>query len=168
MSTREVDEFYAQLLAIEGDRVLLPAAAIREGQHLDRIEMNTGSPAWLLGFTRSMGDRLPVVSLEGLLGKPVPARSARARMIRVVSMTGDSDWMMLTQGQPHLTPLNDQALQPAPMGADDSPEIVLCRGKIANLTALIPDLEEIEKRIAEAVKTAEVASQPDWQPEASA
>lgn len=164
MSATKTEEFYAQLLPLEGDRVLLPAAAIREGQHLDRIELNTGSPAWLLGFTKSMGERLPVVSLEGLMGKAVPAKSAKSRIIRVVSMSGKSDWMLLTQGQPHLTPLNEKALVPSSLDANDPVDLVLCRTRIANLVALIPDLEEIEKQVEAAIKTAETGSAADWQP----
>ena len=158
------DEFYAQLLPIEGDRVLLPAAAIREALQLDRIELNSGSPAWLLGHAQSAGVRLPVISLEGLMGRSIPARGSRSRMVRVVSTSGKSDWMMVTQGQPHLTPLNMQALQPAPLESQDPLDLILARGKIANLTAFIPDLDEIEQRVERAAQAGDAASLPDWQP----
>lgn len=165
MKTQVNDEFYAQLLPIEGDRVLLPAAAIREALQLDRIELNSGSPAWLLGFARSMGERLPVVSIEGMMGKAIPARNSRARMVRVVSTLGKGDWMLVTQGQPHLTPLNMQALRPAPLASQDSLELILARGKIANLIAFIPDLEEIEKRIGQALLSAQASEADDWSPD---
>lgn len=167
MAVSNSEEFYAQLLPIEGDRVLLPAAAVREALQMDRIELNTGSPAWLLGFANVGDERLPVLSLEGMLGRPMPVRSTRSRMVRIISVEGAQDWMLVTQGQPHLTPLNARALQAAPLETRDPLDLVMSRGRIANLTAFIPDLEEIERRIAKSLKSAADAALPDWQPGSS-
>lgn len=167
MNAKVGEEFYAQLIPIEEDRVLLPAAAVREAMQMERIDLNTGSPAWLLGFARLTAVRLPVISLEGMLGKSIPGRSTRSRLVRIVSITGSSDWLLLGQGQPHMTPLNIQALQPAPLEANDPLELVLSRARIANLSAFIPDLEAIEERISQALASAaEAAAEglPDWQP----
>lgn len=164
MNAQAGEEFYGQLLPIDGDRVLLPAVAVREALQMDRIELNTGSPAWLLGFATPGGIRLPVVSLEGLMGRAMPARSSRTRMARIVSISGGPGWMMMTQGQPHLTPLNNTALQAAPLEARDPLDLVLSRGKIANLSAFIPDVEEIERRIEKVKNTDDASALPDWQP----
>lgn len=173
MSNTARDEFYAQLLPIEADRVLLPAAAVGETLNMENVVLNTGSPAWLLGFSglggRSEKERLPVVSIEGMLGRNIPVRSSRTRIARIYSLTGGSDWMMVIQGQPHLAPLNSKALQSAPLDTRDPVELVLSRGRIANLSAFIPDLEVVEKLIAGAVaQSGGAAGQlPDWEPGSS-
>lgn len=167
MEAQVHEEFYGQLLPIEEDRVLLPAVAVQEALQMDRIDLNTGSPGWLLGYTKLGDKKLPVVSMEGLLGRPMPVRSTRSRMVRIISMTGASGWMLMTQGQPHLTPLNAKALQSAPLESRDPLELVLSRARIANLSAFIPDLEEIERLILKAQRSDVSEPLPDWQPGAT-
>jgi len=158
------EEFYAQLIPIEGDRVLLPAAAVREAIQMDRIELNTGSPAWLLGHVNMGGERMPVVSLEGMLGRSMPSRSARSRLVRILSLGDGGSWLLVAQGQPHMTPLNTKALAASPLEAHDPLELVLSRGRIANLSVFIPDLETIEERLQKAQLGNQSADLPDWQP----
>ena len=79
-------EVYGQLVTLHDDLVLLPAVAVSEVGQMDRIDLNIGSPAWLLGFREVRGQRQPVVALEALCGRDVPVHSARAKLVVVRSV----------------------------------------------------------------------------------
>ncbi|MGB1580204.1 MAG: chemotaxis protein CheW, partial [Nevskiales bacterium] len=71
-------EIYGQLVTLVDNLVLLPAVAVSEVGQMDRIDLNAGSPSWLIGFRELRGQKQPVVCMEALCGGPIPARSPRA------------------------------------------------------------------------------------------
>lgn len=163
MSNTSRQEIYGQLITLEDDLVLLPAVAVSEVGQMDRISLNVGSPAWLVGFRESRGQRQPIISIEALFGRAVPARSARAKLVVIRSIHDGAGWALIGQGQPHLATLNPAALAPEPLGENDAEDLVIARARIANLSAMIPDLAAIETRVMEAAEQAtvtEAAAEP--------
>lgn len=156
-------ERYTQILPLEGDRLLLPAAAVGEVLNLEGMRLSTAPPHWYLGTKRWAGQDLPVFSFEGLCGRSVPPRSARSRIVILRLPTGES-LGVVCQGQPHLAPVNARALSPSVLTPTDPEAYVLARVRIANLSALIPDLESIQRGIAKAQIAAQGAQLPDWVP----
>lgn len=159
---------YGQLMPLASTWLLLPKAGLAEVLGMEAVALETEGPAWLLGFADWREQRLPVLSLEALLGEPMPARTRRTRVAVIKSLGMHLDaglFMIVLQGKPQLTLLNPAALRPAPVREDDG-EVILARTRLANTEAVIPDLEAIERRLAEAV--AEVEDQhlaaTDWEP----
>ena len=148
--TNARSEVYGQLVTLNDDLMLLPAVAVSEVGQMERIDLNIGSPAWLVGFRDLRGQRQPIVAVEGLLGRAVPARSQRAKLVVVRSVHDGIGWAFISQGQPHLATLNPMAMQPEDLHESDDEALVLARARIANLSAIIPDLAAMESRIIEA------------------
>lgn len=164
-------ELFAQLLPLQGGNILLlPKAAVLEVQAMDAVSLHTDGPSWLLGFAAWRDNRLPVVSLEALAGGAAPARSRRSRLVVINSLgthLGNGLFIVVTQGYPQLTVLNSRALAPRPLQPEDK-DIALARVRLANTEALIPDLEALERRIAQAVAAAgnDAAAAAPWAPRA--
>ena len=147
------EEAYGQIIPLEGDALLLPNAAVVEVRSLEGLRMRMDPPGWFLGEIPWREYELPVIALEGLMGRPIPARSRRTRLL-VINSTGaaltSGLFALLCQGYPHLAALNRTALQPVALEARDPDALVLSRVRVANTVAFIPDLDAIEAKVAEA------------------
>lgn len=162
------EEAYGQIVPLDGDALLLPNSAVIEVRGIEGVRMRTEPPGWLLGFVEWRGQELPVVSLEGLLGRALPLRSRRTRLLIINSVGNELPNGLLAlvcQGYPHLTGLNRSALQPMALETRDPDEMVLARVRVANTQAFIPDLDAMETKIAQALRVVESPAQ-DWQPAA--
>ncbi len=146
-------EFYGVFVSLEGDTVLLPNVAIAEVTGHAGVEPVPGAPVWWCGNVRWGGTRVPLVSLEALNGKPLPAVSRRSRIAVINSLgvaLGGGQFAVVCQGYPHLVTLNRAAIAAEALDPDDDEALVLCRARIANTRVLVPDLEQIERRLAQA------------------
>jgi chemosensory pili system protein ChpC len=148
------DEVYAVLISLSGDTLLLPNAAVAEVVSPDRMEVSgPGAQPWLAGRVPYGGHRLPVLRFEVLNGSGRPEASRRTRIAIVNAITGtvlNGQYGLLCQGYPHLVTLSRSALRNEQRSSSDNENLVLTRVGIANTSALIPNLEALEARIAEA------------------
>ncbi|MGH8454416.1 MAG: chemotaxis protein CheW, partial [Nevskiales bacterium] len=80
------EETYGQIVPLDGDALLLPNTAVIEVRGIEGVRMRTEPPGWLLGFVNWRGQELPVVSLEGLMGRSLPLRSRRTRLLIINSV----------------------------------------------------------------------------------
>ena len=159
---------HGQLIALEPGFLLLPTPAVVEVVGMDSISVQTEGPTWWLGQGRWQQRQLPVISFEALTGAKLPARSRRSRAVVIAGFgthLPDGLFMLVAQGYPHLTPLSPAALAPQPRrpGEDD---LALSRVRLASTEAVIPDLESMELRIAEA--RAQIESQIEGEAAAGA
>jgi chemosensory pili system protein ChpC len=141
------DQIYAVLMALEGDTLLLPNAAVIEVISRDAVLPAEGAPNWLLGYYELNGRRVPVVSFEALNGAALPETARRSRVVLLHSFGKHLEAHaigVLTQGYPHLVTLNRIAVNPAALRDTDRSDLVLSRVRIASQEAIIPDLETIE------------------------
>lgn len=153
----ETKQLYAVLMALAGDMLLLPNAAIAEVVARDAVQPDVRLPAWLAGFIEWNSRRLPVLRFEVLNGGAMPTDSRRERVV-IINSNGrhlpSGQFALLTQAYPHLVTLTRAALQAEPLRAGDRDELVLSRARVANQVALIPDLDVIEAEIARALSPA--------------
>lgn len=160
------EEAYGQIVPLEGDSLLLPNAAVIEVRSLEGLRVRSGPPAWLLGQVSWREHELSVVSIESLLGRAMPARSRRTRLLVINSTGSHLDtglFAIVCQGYPHLAALNRVAIQSVPLEERDPDALVLSRVKVANTLAIIPDLDAIESRLVE-VPDETAAASTDWEP----
>jgi chemosensory pili system protein ChpC len=151
MAARE--ELYAVMIALVGDTLLLPNAAVAEVAATDAMQLNDDAPQWLLGHYNWNARRVPVLSLEMLNGGPQPPPNRRDRLIIVNSLgtrLAAGAVAFLAQSYPHLITLNRAAIRSVPLRTEDRPELVLTRVKVANSEAFIPDFETIEAELVAA------------------
>ena len=156
------DELYAVLVSLAGDTLLLPNAAVVEVVAADRLERSgEGAPAWLAGRLVYNNRPLHVVHFEALNGaaRPEPTRRTRLAVVHAITeRVRAGQYAIVCQGYPHLVTLNRAALRAEPRVSTDQEDLVLSRVAIANTSALIPNLEAIENRLAQAELAADVAA----------
>lgn len=146
------DTLYAVLIQIAGDALLLPNAAVAEVTALDRFEAaDIDSPAWLSGWYATAERRIPVLSFEALCGQPRPEAGKRARVV-IVNPLGQrvrgGGFALLAQGHPHLISLTAGSIAAVALLPGDREDLVLSRTRMGAQEAIIPDLEQIEARLA--------------------
>ena len=148
----EDEELYSLLVPLADERLIVPRACVAEVVRYTPPAGASGDPDWILGNISWNGRELPVVAYEGAIGSEIPAPTGRTRVVVFHATSGNvrsGFFGMLTQGFPQLVRVNEEVLKlEATEGwADGAP--VLCRVKMINEFPLIPDLEAIEKRLAE-------------------
>jgi chemosensory pili system protein ChpC len=155
-------ELYGALIALTGDTLLLPNAAVAEVVSPDRMERApAGGPPWLIGRVAYNNRQLPVVQFEMLNGASRTEQTRRTRLAIVNAVTDQvraGQYAIVCQGYPHLVTLNRTALRAEPLVSTDQAQLVLTRVGIANTSALIPDLESIEAALGRAELAAEAAA----------
>src|SRR3546814_3894777 len=98
----------AVLMALAGDMMLLPNAAIAEVVARESVQPDVRLPAWLAGFIEWNSRRLPVLRFEVLNGGVMSADSRRERVV-IINSNGrhlpSGQFALLTQAYPHLVTL---------------------------------------------------------------
>ncbi|HNP35884.1 MAG TPA: chemotaxis protein CheW [Woeseiaceae bacterium] len=145
------DEVYSLLIPLTEDRLIVPRACVAEVVRFSKPQQQPGAQDWMLGSISWNTRELPIISYEGLLGKPVPAATGRTRIVVFVASAGqlkNGYFGVVTQGFPQLVRVNRDVLRlDATDGWPDTAP-VLCRVKMINEYPLIPDLEKLELLLA--------------------
>ncbi len=147
----ENEELYSLLVPLSGDRLIVPRACVAEVMRFSEPAHEAGAHEWMLGTVDWNGRQLPVVSFEGALGKEIPARTGRTRIVVFVASTGQLKtgyFGVLTQGFPQLVRVNRDVLKLEATDGWPDGAPVLCRVKMINEFPLIPDLEKLELMLA--------------------
>lgn len=151
---REHKELYSLLIPLKTERLLVPRMCVAEViAFADTVrDRQDESPDWYLGSVDWNGRRLPVVSFDQ--GEADHKRTKRGRTRVVVFHAIGEDlkggyYGILTQGFPQLVRVNPDVLAvDHEQGLPDG-HPALCRARMIHEYPLIPDLERIERMIAE-------------------
>lgn len=148
------------LIQVQGGAALLPNAVISEVLSYAPPEPVADAPDWLLGKSRWRGWDVPMISFARMAG--LAAESPRlGNKVLVLKAFADDDrlppyFAMLTQGFPRLVTVSREALSPVDGEGDaELPDAVAARVMLREDAALIPDLDRIQARLAEALAPAE-------------
>jgi chemosensory pili system protein ChpC len=147
----ETEELYSLLIPLAEDRLIVPRACVAEVVRFTAPEKEAGAHDWMMGVVNWNGRQLPVVSMEGALGKDKPVATGRTRIVVFHASTGQlksAFFGVLTQGFPQLVRLNEDVLQLHTTEGWPQDAPVLCRVKMINEFPLIPDLEKLEAMLA--------------------
>lgn len=148
-------ELYSLLVPLQGERLLVPRACVAEVIAFvvpEPSESEQALPAWFLGYITWNGRRLPVASFEAMSGEQAKKRPGRTRIVvfNTVSDVLDGNYYgIITQGFPQLVRVNADVLTVAPEQTWAEGQPVICRARMINEFPLIPDMEALEKMIAE-------------------
>ena len=147
----EDEELYSLLVPLVDERLIVPRACVAEVVRYTPPVRREGGEDWMLGTISWNGRDLPVLAFEGAIGKEIPAPTGRTRVVVFHSTTGavrSGFFGILTQGFPQLVRVNEEVLKfdSAQGWPDGAP--VLCRVKMINEFPLIPNLEALERQLA--------------------
>ena len=147
-------ELYSLLIPLEGERLLVPRMCVAEVIAFAEAERSREReyPDWFLGTVDWNGRRLPVVSFDGGPRRDPSRKRSRTRVVvfhAVSEALRGGYYGVLTQGFPQLVRVNRDVWtvdreQPLP---DTHP--ALCRARMSHEYPLIPDVERIERMLAD-------------------
>ena len=141
------------LIQVAGARLLLPNAAIAEVLSYAPPDPIDGAPDWLLGRIRWRGWALPLIAFSRFSGIAEEQGGLGSRVIVLKALGGDTKhpyFAVLTQGFPRLVTVTDAALARLDAG-EEMPDGVLSRVRLNEDEALVPDLEDLETSLREAL-----------------
>lgn len=141
------------LIPLQGMSLLLPNVAIAEVVAYSQPTAIPKAPEWVKGMMSWRGQRVPLLSFERLAGKPNPPLTTTSRIAILNRHNTDSfyDFLgLVVQGIPRLLRISQGDLQANP--AQTVLPYVLCTTQFTDETALIPDLESIEKQLQTTIK----------------
>ena len=150
----EPKELYSLLIPLHNERLLVPRMCVAEViAFADATRSrDDAAPDWYLGTIEWNNRRIPVVSFDTPKGDERKAKRSRTRVVVFHAVTQELKggyYGILTQGFPQLVRVNADVLgleteQPLP---EHFP--ALCRARMIHEYPLIPDVERLEKMIAE-------------------
>jgi chemosensory pili system protein ChpC len=149
----EPKELYSLLIPLHNERLLVPRMCVAEViAFADAARSrDDAAPDWYLGTIEWNNRRVPV-SFDTPKGDERKAKRSRTRVVIFHAVTQELKggyYGILTQGFPQLVRVNADVLgleteQPLP---ENFP--ALCRARMIHEYPLIPDVERLEKMIAE-------------------
>jgi chemosensory pili system protein ChpC len=150
--TERINEVYSLLIPLVESRLLIPRACVAEVIGYQIPAPMENAPSWYLGVVNWNARIVPLVSFEGTLEMPIPAATARSRIVVFHALAGRIDtgfFGIVSQGFPQLVRVSNDVIRSdhSRSFADEMP--VLCQVRMSNETPMIPDLERLENMIAD-------------------
>ena len=145
-------EIYSLLVPLGNGRLLVPRACVAEITGYQPPVVMPGAPPWYLGTITWATRQVPLVSFEGVCGEPIPEVSGRSRIVLFHALGERLDsgvFGIVSQGFPQLVRVSVDVIRPDPGYTVPGQDPVLCRVRMLNETTRIPDLEQLERLIAD-------------------
>ncbi|MET1024345.1 MAG: chemotaxis protein CheW [Pseudoxanthomonas sp.] len=150
---RSNDEIRGVLVQVGPERVLLPNATVAEVLARVPVQAVADAPHWLPGTIDWQGWQVPLFSMVNLGGLGQEVVSAASKIVVLKTLTGGEamPYMgLLTQSFPRLISVPRDGLL-ADASEESLPEGVQMRVLLGDEAALLPDLEAIERMVADVV-----------------
>jgi len=150
------DEIRGVLIQVGEERLLLPNATVAEV--LARVEVVPveGAPDWLPGRIEWHGWQVPLVAFARLAGMGEERAARNNRVIVLKALGGDESmpyFGLLTASFPQLASVPRDSLL-ADASEEDLPRGVQMRVLLGEQSAMLPDLEGVERMVGEALAAA--------------
>ncbi|KAF1698523.1 chemotaxis protein CheW [Pseudoxanthomonas jiangsuensis] len=150
------DEIRGVMIQVGQERLLLPNATVAEVMARVPVEPIAGAPDWLAGQIDWHGWTVPLVAFSRLAGLGQEAAARNNRVVVLKGMGGDEAVPYLalqTASFPQLVSVPRDSLL-ADASEEELPRGVQMRVLLGDLGALLPDLEGVERLVAEALAAA--------------
>ena len=150
------DEIRGVMIQVGDDRLLLPNATVAEVLARVTVEPVEGAPDWLPGRIDWHGWQVPLVKFASLAGLQEDAAGRGNRVIVLKALGGDEAlpyFGLLTASFPQLVSVPRDSLL-ADASEDDLPRGIQMRVLLGEQSAMLPDLELVERMVAQALAAA--------------
>ncbi len=135
-------------IPLDNETALLPNAAIAEVIGYRQATPLDGAPQWFLGHIDWRDKRVPLVSFEAVSGGSVAEKKKNSRIAILNTLNGNQQIpyvALVTQGIPSLAIVQEAGL--AEKDSTDERQAVAANVEVGGIAAIIPDIDEIEKRL---------------------
>ncbi len=150
------DEIRGVMIQVGDDRLLLPNATVAEVLAKVPVEPVEDAPDWLPGRIDWHGWQVPLVKFATLAGLQEDAAGRGNRVIVLKARGGDEAlpyFGLLTASFPQLVSVPRDSLL-ADASEDDLPRGIQMRVLLGEQSAMLPDLELVERMVAQALAAA--------------
>ena len=150
------DEIRGVMIQVGDDRLLLPNATVAEVLAKVPVEPVEDAPDWLPGRIDWHGWQVPLVKFATLAGLQEDAAGRGNRVIVLKALGGDDAlpyFGLLTASFPQLVSVPRDSLL-ADASEDDLPRGIQMRVLLGEQSAMLPDLELVERMVAQALAAA--------------
>ena len=150
------DEIRGVMIQVGDDRLLLPNATVAEVLAKVPVEPVEDAPDWLPGRIDWHGWQVPLVKFATLAGLQEDAAGRGNRVIVLKALGGDAAlpyFGLLTASFPQLVSVPRDSLL-ADASEDDLPRGIQMRVLLGEQSAMLPDLELVERMVAQALAAA--------------
>jgi chemosensory pili system protein ChpC len=151
MSER-IAEVYSLLIPLADARLLVPRSCVAEVIGYQTATPMDGAPAWYLGLVNWNARSLPLVSFEGACGLPIPPAGGRSRIVvfHALGARVEAGYLaIVSQGFPQLVRVSTDVVRPDNTRSFPDRSPVVCQVRMLNETPLVPDLEQLERMVAD-------------------
>lgn len=149
----------SQIVPLHDEQLVLPNTTIAEIISFSPADIIPSSvkdaPDWLLGMIAWRGISIPVIAFERMAGGKYEPPGPRARLAVLNAaggMPGAPFIAILTRAIPQLMQINQSVISLIEDTGETSPAVA-CHVVIAGNAAIIPDMDEIERQVAEVFTT---------------
>jgi chemosensory pili system protein ChpC len=154
MTEPEAKELYSLLIPLRGERLLVPRMCVAEViAFADAARSrDAAAPDWFLGSIDWNNRRVPVMSFDGPATEERKTKRSRTRVVVFHAITRELKvgyYGILTQGFPQLVRVNPDVLTLDTERGVPEGYPVLCRARMIHEYPLIPDLERLERMLAD-------------------
>ena len=150
------DEIRGVMIQVGDDRLLLPNATVAEVLAKVPVEPVEDAPDWLPGRIDWHGWQVPLVKFATLAALQEDAAGRGNRVIVLKALGGDEAlpyFGLLTASFPQLVSVPRDSLL-ADASEDDLPRGIQMRVLLGEQSAMLPDLELVERMVAQALAAA--------------
>ena len=150
------DEIRGVMIQVGDDRLLLPNATVAEVLAKVPVEPVEDAPDWLPGRIDWHGWQVPLVKFASLAGLQEDAAGRGNRVIVLKALGGDEAlpyFGLLTASFPQLVSVPRDSLL-ADASEDDLPRGIQMRVLLGEQSAMLPDLELVERMVGQALAAA--------------
>ena len=150
------DEIRGVMIQVGDDRLLLPNATVAEVLAKVPVEPVEDAPDWLPGRIDWHGWQVPLVKFATLAGLQEDAAGRGNRVIVLKALGGDEAlpyFGLLTASFPQLVSVPRDSLL-ADASEDDLPRGIQMRVLLGEQSAMLPDLELVERMVGQALAAA--------------
>lgn len=155
----------SQIMPLNNEQLVLPNTAIAEiigFSQPDAVPASVkNAPDWLLGMLAWRGLSVPVIAFERMVGGKYEAPGPRARLAvlnAVGGIQGVPFVAVLTQATPQLMQINQASISVIDDSGETNPAVA-CRVVVAGNAAIIPDMDEVERQLANVFTTTPAGNQ---------
>ena len=150
------DEIRGVMIQVGDERLLLPNATVAEVLAKVPVEPVEDAPDWLPGRIDWHGWQVPLVKFASLAGLQEDAAGRGNRVIVLKALGGDEAlpyFGLLTASFPQLVSVPRDSLL-ADASEDDLPRGIQMRVLLGEQSAMLPDLELVERMVGQALAAA--------------
>lgn len=147
---QHAEALHCLTIPLHDEVALLPNAAIAEIVAYVEPTSVKDTPEWLLGMISWRDKQVPLISLEATTGKDLEAAKKNSRLAILNTLNGNAKLpyiAILSQGIPGIALVQEEGIEQL-----DQAEVrasVSAAVKLGGVEALIPDIDDIEQRIAQ-------------------